>query len=90
MGFLLEYKGGSFLSLRSLPWRRRILVSDARTDCAVSPIQARHDVHGRFAPFRVCRALLAFGSESASEDRHANKCGAPRIRRRSRTHLAES
>ena len=36
------------------------------------------------------RALLAFGSESASEDRHASKCSASRIRRRSRQHLIES
>ena len=41
-------------------------------------------------PFRVCRALLAFGSESASEDRHANKCSASRIRRRSRQHPTEA
>jgi hypothetical protein len=29
LGFLLEYQGGSFLSARSLPWRRRVLVTAA-------------------------------------------------------------
>ena len=41
-------------------------------------------------PSLMRRALLAFGSESASEDRRTSKCGAPRIRRRSRQHLIES
>ena len=40
--------------------------------------------------FQMRRALVAVGSESASADRHANKCRAPRIRRRSRQHLAEA
>ena len=40
--------------------------------------------------FQMRRALLAFGSKSASEDRHASKCSASRIRRRSRQHLIES
>ena len=59
-------------------------VSDARTDCVVSPIRARLAVLGRFDPF-LCRALLAFGSETACK-RRSSKCSASRIRRHSPRH----
>ena len=41
-------------------------------------------------PFRMHRALLAFGSELASWQGQASKCRASRIRRRSGKHLAEA
>ena len=39
-------------------------------------------------PSLMRRALLAFGSESVSEDRHASKCSAPRSRRRRHASIA--
>ena len=65
--------GVSFLSARSLPWRRRVLVTAAtsvrRSDRLRSVADFKRGLMCTvdLTPFRVCRALLAFGSETASQ-----------------------
>ena len=91
---LLEYYGGSFLSARSLPWRRRMLVtavtSVRRSDRLCSSlIRARLDVHGRFDPFSGVQGTSGLRIRVGQRG-HASECGAPRIRRRSHQHLAEA
>jgi hypothetical protein len=58
------------IAANSVQWTLRLLVSDARTDCTGSPMRARLARRGyRFTLFRMRRALLSFGSESAIQDR---------------------
>jgi hypothetical protein len=93
LGFLLRVPGGSFLSLRSLPWRRRVLVTAAtsvrRSDRLRSVADsARLDVHGRFDPFSGVQGTSGLRIR-AGQPGHASKCSASRIRRRSHEHPTE-
>ena len=74
----------------SVQWTLQLLVSDARTECTGSLIRGRPARRGyRFALFSDAQGTPSLRIRVGQRG-HANKCGAPRIRRRSRQHYTEA